>query len=48
MTATGEIDTFETAKQDAPSYDHGRLDKSKGWAMQRQWPGQFKKLRVRK
>jgi hypothetical protein len=48
LTAVGETNAFETAKQDAPNYDHGRSDKSKGWATQRQRPGQFKKRRVRK
>ena len=48
LTAAQETNAFETAKQDAPNYDHDRSDKSKGWATQKQRPGQFKKRRVRK
>jgi len=46
MPANEEIDVFEKAKQDAPVHDYSG-DKSKGWATQRQRPGQFKKRRVR-
>lgn len=42
---TNDANVFEKAKQDAPQYVKG--DKSKGWATQRQRPGQFKKRRVR-
>jgi hypothetical protein len=35
LTAAQETNTFEKAKQDAPSYDNDRLDKSIGWATQK-------------
>jgi hypothetical protein len=44
LTAAQETNAFETAKQDAPNYDHDRSDKSKGWAPQKLWPGQFKNV----
>lgn len=47
MPATEDVNVFERAKQDAPHQDYSG-DKSKGWATQRQRPGQFKKRRVRR
>jgi hypothetical protein len=44
LTAAQETNSFETAKQDAPNYDHDRSDKSKGWAPQKLRPGQFKNV----
>lgn len=41
-------DIFAEAKEHIPSIDEARGDKSKGWATQRQRPGQFKKRRIRK
>lgn len=47
MPASDEINVFEKSKEEAPQYDFVSGDKSKGWATQRQRPGQFKKRRVR-
>jgi hypothetical protein len=44
LTAAQETNAFETAKQDAPNYDHDRSDKSKGWAPQKLRQGQFKNV----
>ena len=45
--APDATDIFANAKEHVPSMDEARGDKSRGWATQRQRPGQFKKRRVR-
>ena len=47
-TADHAADIFAHAKEQVPSLDTARGDKSQGWATQRQRPGQFKKRRTRR
>ena len=47
VPATDAVNVFEKAKHDASQNDFVSGDKSKGWATQRQRPGQFKKRRTR-
>jgi hypothetical protein len=47
MSTETATDIFANAKEQVPSVDEFRGDKSKGWATQRQRPGEFKKKRTR-
>lgn len=47
VPATNDVNVFDKARHDAPQNDFVSGDKSKGWATQRQRPGQFKKRRTR-
>lgn len=46
--SSGDQSAFAKAKQDRADRDFGKGDKSKGWATQRQRPGEWKKKRKRR